>query len=43
MGHFTIVNKESGDEVQASALTMANVQVREGKRVLVELSEVVKP
>lgn len=37
---FTLNNKESGTETKSSNLAVANVQVREGKRMLVELTEV---
>ncbi|KZL79220.1 hypothetical protein CI238_04289, partial [Colletotrichum incanum] len=40
MSHFTLTDKKSGQAVKSSSLTLANVQVRNGKRVLVELTEV---
>lgn len=37
---FTLTDKASGAETKSSNLAVANVQVREGKRMLVELTEV---
>ncbi|GKT56356.1 hypothetical protein ColTof4_09098 [Colletotrichum tofieldiae] len=42
MSHFTLADKKSGQAVKSSSLTLANVQIRDGKRVLVELTEVAK-
>ncbi|KAJ3538903.1 hypothetical protein NM208_g5704 [Fusarium decemcellulare] len=40
MSHFTLTNKETGEETKCSSLTLANVRVNDGKRMLVELTEV---
>jgi len=40
MGIFLQIQKVDGKELQASALTVANVQIRDDKRVLLELTEV---
>lgn len=37
---FTLTDKATGVENKALNLTLASVQVREGKRMLVELTEV---
>ncbi|CAH0027756.1 unnamed protein product [Clonostachys rhizophaga] len=40
LGYFTTTKKEDGTETVGSSLTLTNVHVRDGKRVLVELTEV---
>ncbi|CAH0057688.1 unnamed protein product [Clonostachys solani] len=40
LGYFTTTKKEGGTEAVGSSLTLTNVHVRDGKRVLVELTEV---
>lgn len=41
MTRFTLSDKASGKDTKMSSLTIANVQVCDGKRTLVELTEVV--
>jgi hypothetical protein len=38
--HLTLTDKANGTETKSSNLALANVLVREGKRMLVELTEV---
>jgi hypothetical protein len=40
MTHFTLRNKDTGVEIKSSSLILSNVKVREGVRVLAELTEV---
>src|SRR4051794_37021137 len=40
LSRFTLTDKSSGTETKSLNLTVANVQVREGKRMLVELTGV---
>ncbi|GKT44429.1 uncharacterized protein ColSpa_04610 [Colletotrichum spaethianum] len=42
MWHLILTEKTSRQTVKSSSLTLANVQIRDGKRVLVELTEVAK-
>ena len=44
LSHFDTINKKSGETTaKISTLATVNVQVRDGKRKMVELTEVVKP
>ncbi|VUC35393.1 unnamed protein product [Clonostachys rosea] len=43
LGYFTSTKKEDGTQTVASSLTLTNVQVQDGKRVVVELTEIMKP
>ena len=42
LGRWTRKDKTTGEELQFSNLLIANVQIRDGKKVLVEMTEVMK-
>lgn len=42
LSHFTLTSKKDGKVDKQSALTLCNVQIQDGKRVLAELTEVTK-
>ncbi|KAF9875764.1 hypothetical protein CkaCkLH20_06696 [Colletotrichum karsti] len=42
MSLFTLTDKQTNQAVKSSSLILANVQVRDGKRVLAELTEIAK-
>jgi hypothetical protein len=41
LGYFTRTNKVTGKVVKGSSLTLANVKIRDEKKVLVELTEII--
>ncbi len=40
MSHFTLASKATGAETKSTSLILSYVQVRDGKKMLVELTEV---